>query len=70
MSNSCFGDGMCAHTLLLQSHHERIQHNIKSLRPNGTSYGWAYTVALSQLLYFGLAPVLPLAVSLNVNYDG
>jgi hypothetical protein len=40
------GDGTCAHTLLLQSHYERLQHNIRSLYPSGTSYGGAYIVAL------------------------
>ena len=51
------GDGTRAHTLLLQSHHERLQHNIRGLRPSGTSYGGAYTAALSQLVFSAIAQV-------------
>ena len=64
------GDGTRAHTLLLQSHHERLQHNIRSLRPSGTSYGGAYTAALSQLVFSAIAQVLPQAEPLNANSDG
>ena len=64
------GDGTHAHILLLQSHHERLQHNIRSLCPSGTSYSGAYTAALLQLVYFALAPVLPQAKYLNANSDG
>jgi hypothetical protein len=49
------GDGTRAHTLLLHSHHERLQHNIRGLRPSGTSYGGAYTAALSQLVFSAIA---------------
>ncbi|XP_024401017.1 exocyst complex component EXO84B [Physcomitrium patens] len=49
------GDGTRAHTLLLQSHHERLQHNMRGLRPSGTSYGGAHTVALSQLVFSAIA---------------
>ncbi|KAG6555988.1 hypothetical protein Mapa_001928 [Marchantia paleacea] len=49
------GDGPRAHTLLLKSHHERLQHNIRTLRPSGTSYGGAYTAALSQLVFSAIA---------------
>lgn len=51
------GDGTRAHTLLLHSHHERLQHNIRGLRPSGTSYGGAYTAALSQLVFSAIAQV-------------
>ena len=64
------GDGTRAHTLLLRSHHERLQHNIRSLRPSGTSYGGAYTAALSQLVFSAIAQVLPQAEPLNANSDG
>ncbi|KAL2631592.1 hypothetical protein R1flu_016278 [Riccia fluitans] len=49
------GDGPRAHSLLLKSHHERLQHNIRTLRPSGTSYGGAYTAALSQLVFSAIA---------------
>ncbi|XP_073392365.1 exocyst complex component EXO84B [Physcomitrium patens] len=49
------GDGTRAHTLLLHSHHKRLQHNVRGLRPSGTSYGGAYTAALSQLVFSGIA---------------
>eukprot|EP00249_Psilotum_nudum_P020962 c27915_g1_i1 orf=735-3119(-) len=49
------GDGARAHTLLLQSHHERLQYNIQGLRPSGTLYGGAYTAALSQLVFSAIA---------------
>eukprot|EP00246_Nothoceros_aenigmaticus_P002454 TRINITY_DN13325_c0_g1_i1.p1 TRINITY_DN13325_c0_g1~~TRINITY_DN13325_c0_g1_i1.p1 ORF type:complete len:784 (+),score=178.30 TRINITY_DN13325_c0_g1_i1:247-2598(+) len=49
------GDGPRAHTLLLNSHHERLQHNIRALRPTGTSYGGAYTAALSQMVFSAIA---------------
>lgn len=52
------GDGTRAHTLLLQSHHERLQHNMRGLRPSGTSYGGAHTVALSQLVFSAIAQVI------------
>lgn len=51
------GDGTRAHTLLLHSHHERLQHNIRGLRPSSTSYGGAYTAALSQLVFSAIAQV-------------
>nr|DAD34896.1 TPA_asm: hypothetical protein HUJ06_005536 [Nelumbo nucifera] len=41
------GDGPCAHTLLLNSHNQRLQYNLQSLRPSSTSYGGAFTAALS-----------------------
>ncbi|KAL3689466.1 hypothetical protein R1sor_015775 [Riccia sorocarpa] len=45
------GDGPRAHSLLLKSHHERLQHNIRTLRPSGTSYGGAYTAAYRSLYF-------------------
>ncbi|CAM6081649.1 unnamed protein product [Calypogeia fissa] len=49
------GEGPRAHTLLLKSHHERLKNNIRTLRPSGTSYGGAYTAALSQLVFSAIA---------------
>ncbi|KAA3478739.1 exocyst complex component EXO84B-like [Gossypium australe] len=49
------GDGPRAHTLLLNSHFQRYQHNMLSLHPSSTSYGGAYTAALSQLVFSAIA---------------
>uniref|UniRef100_A0A0C9QR77 TSA: Wollemia nobilis Ref_Wollemi_Transcript_13085_3076 transcribed RNA sequence n=1 Tax=Wollemia nobilis TaxID=56998 RepID=A0A0C9QR77_9CONI len=49
------GDGPRAHTLLLNAHHQRLQYNMQSLRPSSTSYGGAYTAALSQLVFSAIA---------------
>ncbi|CAI9092764.1 OLC1v1028094C2 [Oldenlandia corymbosa var. corymbosa] len=49
------GDGPRAHTLLLKTHHEKLQSNIQSLRPSGTLHGVAYTAALSQLTFSTVA---------------
>ncbi|KAL4193679.1 hypothetical protein AMTRI_Chr06g177940 [Amborella trichopoda] len=49
------GDGPRAHTLLLNAHHKRFQYNMQSLRPSSTSYGGAYTAALSQLVFSAIA---------------
>ncbi|KAJ7549341.1 hypothetical protein O6H91_07G049400 [Diphasiastrum complanatum] len=49
------GDGAHAHSLLLSSHLKRLRHHIKNLRPSGTSYGGAYTAALSQLVFSAIA---------------
>ncbi|PQQ05688.1 exocyst complex component EXO84B [Prunus yedoensis var. nudiflora] len=43
------GDGPRAHSLLLNAHFQRYQYNMQSLRPSSTSYGGAYTAALSQM---------------------
>jgi hypothetical protein len=43
------GDGPRAHTLLLSAHQERLKMTVRALRPTGTSYGGAYTAALSQV---------------------
>lgn len=49
------GDGQRAHTLLLKAHFQRYQYNMQSLRPSSTSYGGAYTAALSQLVFSAIA---------------
>ncbi|PON73702.1 Exocyst component Exo84, C-terminal [Parasponia andersonii] len=49
------GDGPRAHTLLLNAHLQRYQYNMQSLRPSSTSYGGAYTAALSQLVFSAIA---------------
>lgn len=49
------GDGCRAHTLLLQSHEERLKNNMRGLRPSGTSYGGSYTTPLSQLVFSAIA---------------
>ncbi|XP_021293217.1 exocyst complex component EXO84A [Herrania umbratica] len=49
------GDGPRAHTLLLNSHQQRLQRGMQSLRPSSTSYGGAFTSALSQLVFSTIA---------------
>ncbi|XP_028107144.1 exocyst complex component EXO84B-like [Camellia sinensis] len=49
------GDGPHAHSLLLNAHYHRYQYNMQSLRPSSTSYGGAYTAALSQLVFSAIA---------------
>jgi len=49
------GEGARAHTLLLLAHHGRLKHNIHGLRPSGTSYGGAFTAALSQMTFSAIA---------------
>ncbi|KAK9924030.1 hypothetical protein M0R45_032419 [Rubus argutus] len=49
------GDGPRAHSLLLNAHYQRYQYNMQSLRPSSTSYGGAYTAALSQLVFSAVA---------------
>ncbi|XP_044496187.1 exocyst complex component EXO84B-like isoform X2 [Mangifera indica] len=49
------GDGPRAHSLLLNAHYQRYQYNMQSLRPSNTSYGGAYTAALSQLVFSAIA---------------
>ncbi|GLJ31355.1 hypothetical protein SUGI_0629200 [Cryptomeria japonica] len=49
------GDGPRAHTLLLNAHYQRLQYNMQGLRPSSTSYGGAYTAALSQLVFSAIA---------------
>ncbi|KAL7162847.1 hypothetical protein ACSBR2_043177 [Camellia fascicularis] len=49
------GDGPRALSLLLNAHYQRYQYNMQSLRPSSTSYGGAYTAALSQLVFSAIA---------------
>ncbi|XP_059633782.1 exocyst complex component EXO84B-like [Cornus florida] len=49
------GDGPRAHSLLLNAHYLRYQYNMQCLRPSSTSYGGAYTAALSQLVFSAIA---------------
>lgn len=49
------GDGPRAHTLLLNAHFQRYQYSMQSLRPSSTSYGGAYTAALSQIVFSAIA---------------
>lgn len=49
------GDGPRAHTLLLSAHLQRYQYNMHSIRPSSSSYGGAYTAALSQLVFSSIA---------------
>ncbi|KNA09615.1 hypothetical protein SOVF_152060 [Spinacia oleracea] len=49
------GDGPRAHTLLLSAHLQRYQYNMLSVRPSSSSYGGAYTAALSQLVFSAIA---------------
>lgn len=49
------GDGPRAHSLLLSAHFQRYQYNMQSIRPSSSSYGGAYTAALSQLVFSAIA---------------
>lgn len=49
------GDGPRAHSLLLNAHYQRYQYNMQSLCPSSTSYGGAYTAALSQLVFSAIS---------------
>ncbi|KAM7489815.1 hypothetical protein LguiB_027299 [Lonicera macranthoides] len=49
------GDGPRAHSLLVNAHYQRYQYNMQSLHPSSTSYGGAYTAALSQLVFSAIA---------------
>ncbi|XP_076888254.1 exocyst complex component EXO84B-like isoform X2 [Bidens hawaiensis] len=49
------GDGPRAHSLLLQSHSQRLQSDMQNLRPSSTSFGGAYTAAISQLVFSVIA---------------
>ncbi|KAH9626233.1 hypothetical protein KSS87_000112 [Heliosperma pusillum] len=49
------GDGPRAHSLLLNAHLQRYQYNMQSLHPSSSSYGGAYTAALSQLVFSSIA---------------
>ncbi|KAK8627330.1 hypothetical protein V6N13_134943 [Hibiscus sabdariffa] len=49
------GDGPRAHTLLLNSHQQRLQRGMQSLRPSNNSHGGSTTSALSQLVFSTIA---------------
>ena len=49
------GDDPRAHTLLLSAHLQRYQQSMQTLRPSSSSYGGAYTAALSQLVFSAIA---------------
>ncbi|XWS34917.1 hypothetical protein CRYUN_Cryun21dG0078400 [Craigia yunnanensis] len=49
------GDGPRAHTLLLNSHQQTLQRGMQTLRPPSTSYGGAFTSALSQFVFSTIA---------------
>lgn len=46
-----FGDGPRPHTLLLNSHHHKLQSKIQGIQTSGSTYEVAYTAALSQLVF-------------------
>lgn len=52
------GDGPRAHSLLLNAHNQRLQHNMQIIHPTSTSYGGAYTAALSQQVFSVIAQAL------------
>ncbi|KAJ0966264.1 hypothetical protein J5N97_027402 [Dioscorea zingiberensis] len=52
------GDGPRAHTLLLNAHYQRLQYNMQTIHPTSTSYGGAYTAALSQQVFSAIAQAL------------
>ncbi|WOL04202.1 hypothetical protein Cni_G12923 [Canna indica] len=52
------GDGPRAHTLLLSAHDQRLQYNMQVIHPTNTSYGGAYTAALSQQVFSAVAQAL------------
>ena len=49
------GDGARAHTLLLNSHQEKLRANMRGLRSPSTLCGGAYTTALSKLVFSTIA---------------
>lgn len=49
------GDGPRAHSLLLQSHLQKMLRNIQSLKPSEKSLGTAYTTTLSHLVFSTIA---------------
>ncbi|XP_024530436.1 exocyst complex component EXO84B [Selaginella moellendorffii] len=52
------GEGSRAHDLLLVSHRNRLLYNIKGLCRSKSSYGGAYTAALSQLAFSAISLAL------------
>lgn len=49
------GDGHRAHSLLLNAHYRRLHYNMQTIHPTSTSYGGAYTAALSQQVFSAIA---------------
>lgn len=49
------GDGPRSHSLLLNSHHQKLQRSMQSLRSSTTSFGGVFTTALSQLVFSAIA---------------
>ncbi|KAL8518861.1 hypothetical protein ACS0TY_009994 [Phlomoides rotata] len=49
------GDGPRAHTLLLKSHQQKLYRNMQALQPSSSSYGPAYSTALSHLVFSTIA---------------
>lgn len=49
------GDGPRANSLLLNSHHQKLQFNMQRIRPSSSSYGGAYTATLSQPVFSTIA---------------
>ncbi|KAJ4779866.1 Exocyst complex component EXO84B [Rhynchospora pubera] len=52
------GDGPRAHSLLLSAHNQRLQFNLHNIHPTSTSYGGAYTTALSQQVFSVISQAL------------
>lgn len=52
------GDGPRAHNLLLNAHNQRLQFNLQNIHPTSTSYGAAYTTALSQQVFSVISQAL------------
>jgi exocyst complex component 8 len=52
------GDGPRAHSLLLNAHNQRLQFNLQNIHPTSTSYGGAYTTALSQQVFSVISQAL------------
>ncbi|RWW07764.1 hypothetical protein GW17_00028838 [Ensete ventricosum] len=52
------GDGPRAHSLLLSAHYQRLQYNMQVIHPTSTSYGGAYTAALSQQVFSAIGQAL------------
>lgn len=49
------GDAARAHNLILSAHDQRLQYNLQTIHPTSTSYGGAYTAALSQQVFSAIA---------------
>lgn len=62
------GDGHRGHKLILNAHHQKLQYNMQTIHPTTTTYGGAYTAALSQQVFSAIAQALD--DSLDVFGDG